>query len=71
MNRLLEKTGLLLLGGVVVVYIGLLVVMSIAVFPAGILGLAAILGSALIFTQVLKDRLTNAEDDYYAKNVDK
>ena len=71
MNRLLEKTGLLLLAVGLIAYIGFLVMMSVALFPEGILGLIVIVGSALIFAQVLKDRLTNAEDDYYAKNVDK
>ncbi len=71
MNRLLEKTGLLLLLIVTIAYIGFMVVASIALFPEGIVGLIAIVGGTLIFVQVLKDRLSNAEDDYYAKHVDK
>ena len=41
----------------------------IDVLPEGIVGLLAIAGFGLLLIKVIKDRLTNKEDNYYSKNV--
>ncbi|MDX9754012.1 MAG: hypothetical protein RBU29_08630 [bacterium] len=43
----------------------------IIAFPWGILGLIAILGLGILFIKVLAERLTNREDDFYDKTVEK
>jgi hypothetical protein len=53
-------------------FIGYLVVTIIGlvdVLPEGIVGLLAIAGFGLLLIKVIKDRLTNKEDNYYSKNV--
>lgn len=67
----LDRIALILIVAGAVIYAGVLVLGMIALFPFGLIGLGifAILG-ALFFT-VVRQRLTNAEDDYYERNVDK
>ena len=48
-----------------------MVVGSIAAFPAGVIGLAALAAIGLLFVKVVRDRIANREDDYYTKKVDK
>ena len=66
-----EKIGFGLLGIVAVLYVLLLIVGMIAAWPFGIVGLFLIGGIGILFWKVLQERLSNKEDDYYAKNVDK
>ena len=67
---MMEKTGWALLALAALIYIVILAVLSIAAFPFGILGLIVLIGLGLIFAQVIKDRMSNKDDDYYSKNVD-
>lgn len=60
---------LIVVGGVV--YAGIILVGMIALFPFGIIGLVVFGVLAFIFIQVVRQRLANAEDDYYERNVDK
>ncbi len=48
-----------------------MVVGSIAAFPAGLIGLAALAAIGLLFVKVVRERIANREDDYYAKKVDR
>lgn len=60
---------LIVIGGVV--YAGVILVGMIAFFPFGLIGLVVFGVLAFIFIQVVRQRLANAEDDYYERNVDK
>ncbi|HDI60667.1 MAG TPA: hypothetical protein ENF48_10030 [Desulfobacteraceae bacterium] len=40
-------------------------------FPAGVIGVLAMVGVGLLFAKVLKERLANKEDDHYDKTVEK
>ncbi len=65
----MEKIGYLLLGIVFIIYCIFIFVGLIVAFPWGIIGLIAILGIGFLFIQVISDRLSSKEDDYYEKNV--
>ncbi len=67
----MENIGYVLLGIVAVLWLTAVIVGMIAAFPFGLIGLMVITGVGFLFAQVVKDRLANKEDDYYAKNVDK
>jgi hypothetical protein len=66
----MERAGYAILFTLAVLWILATIGGMIAVFPAGLIGLVALLGIGLLFAKVLKDRLSNKEDDYYSKNVD-
>lgn len=65
----MEKIGYLLLGIVFIIWLFGIIIGMIVAIPWGIIGLIAIIGIGLLFMQVLSDRLSNKEDDYYEKNV--
>lgn len=65
----MEKAGYILLGIVVLIYIGFVFVGLITALPWGLVGLVAIAGIGLLLIQVISDRIANKEDDYYEKNV--
>jgi len=65
----MEKIGYVLLGIVFIIYCILIFVGLIVAFPWGIIGFIAILGIGFLFIQVISDRLSSKEDDYYDKNV--
>lgn len=67
----MEKIGYVLLGIVAACLLIAMLAGMIAAFPFGIIGLLAIIGVGFLFAKVIKDRLSNKEDDYYSKNVDK
>ena len=50
-------------------YLVLIIIGLLDVLPEGIVGLLAIAGFGLLLIKVIKDRLTNKEDNYYSKNV--
>lgn len=66
----MEYIGYALLAIVALVWIIILFVGLIAAFPYGIIGLVAILGIGFLFAKVIKDRLTNKEDDHYSENIE-
>jgi hypothetical protein len=43
----------------------------ISAFPYGLIGFVAIVGVGCLLVKVVADRLSNKEDDYYSKNVEK
>ena len=68
--KLLERTGLLLLALAALGWLALFVGAAATSLPVGLIGLAALLGTALLLLRVLLDRLGNREDDHYDRNVD-
>ncbi|MBN1253547.1 MAG: hypothetical protein JXR51_06095 [Bacteroidales bacterium] len=67
----MEKAGYILLAIIAGAWILAIIIGIIAAFPFGLIGLIAITGIGLLFAKVVKDRLSNKEDDYYSNNVDK
>ena len=67
----MEKAGYAILAVLAVGWLLAIIVGLVATFPAGGIGLLALLGIGLLFTKVVQDRLKNKEDDYYQKHVDK
>jgi F0F1-type ATP synthase assembly protein I len=68
---MLERLGYFFLIIVLLVYIVLMFKGLIEALPWGIIGFIAIAGFGLLFIKVVKDRISNKEDDYYDKNVKK
>ena len=66
-----EKVGYLCLGVVALAYLVAMFVGVIAAFPFGLLILLGLLGVGVLLVKVIRERLSNTEDDYYAKNVEK
>ena len=66
-----ERIGYLCLGVVAALYVIAIFVGIIATFPFGLIGLIALVGIGALFIKVVKERLANKEDDYYARNVEK
>ena len=66
-----ERIGYVCLAVVAACYLAAMFVGMVATFPFGLIGLIAIVGIGLLFIKVIKERLANAEDDHYTRNVDK
>ncbi|MCB9958807.1 MAG: hypothetical protein H6843_09410 [Rhodospirillaceae bacterium] len=66
-----EKFAYAVLGGVALTYVIALIAGMIVAWPFGIIGLVVLAAVGALFIKVLRDRLNNAEDDYYSRNVDK
>ena len=66
-----ERIGYGALAVVAICYGLAMLVGMIALFPFGLLGLLVVVGLGVLGVKVIKERLANKEDDYYAKNVDK
>lgn len=67
----MERIGYVLLAIVGICWLVAMIAGMVAIFPVGIIGLVAITGIGFLFAKVIKDRLSNKEDDYYAKTVEK
>ncbi len=67
----LDKIALICVLVVVGVWCSVMLTGIVATFPYGlpVLGVVAVVG--YFFYRVIRDRLGNAEDDYYEKNVEK
>lgn len=70
MNKIMGIVGLGMLGFAFIGYVIMLVVESADEGGWALLVIAVLGGCFLLFSQVLKDRLQNEEDNYYAKTVD-
>jgi hypothetical protein len=68
--KLLEWLGMLLLALAALGWLVLAIGAAATSLPVGLIGLAALLGTALLLLRVLLDRLGNREDDHYDRNVD-
>ena len=66
----MERAGYAILLTLAILWIFAVIGGMIAAFPVGLLGLIGLVGVGLLFIKVLKDRISNKEDDYYSKNVD-
>lgn len=66
-----EKIGYAILAVVAACWLAAVLYGVIAALPYGLVGLAAITGIGVLFIKVIRDRLSNKEDDYYSKNVDR
>jgi hypothetical protein len=69
LGKPLVVIGYLFLIAAFIGYLVLIIAKLIDVLPEGIVGLLAIAGFGLLLIKVIKDRLTNKEDNYYSKNV--
>lgn len=67
----MKYIGYVLLAIVAACWLLAMIVGMIVAFPAGIIGLIGIAGVGFLLAHVIKQRIENKEDDYYAKNVDK
>ena len=67
----MEKIGYILLAIVAGCWLIAMIAGIIVTFPVGIVGLLAIVGIGLLFAKVIRERLSNKEDDYYSRNIDK
>ncbi len=67
----LEKAGYLILVIIVSLWFMAIIVGMIAILPFGLIGLLLIVGIGLLLIKVIKERLSNKEDDYYNSNIEK
>ncbi len=67
----MERIGYVLLSLVAAGWLMAMLAGMIVAFPFGLIGLVVIMGIGFLFAKVVKDRLSNKEDDYYSENVDK
>jgi len=67
----LEKTGYICLALLAILYVAAMLFGMFAAFPAGLVGLLALVGVGTLLIKVIKERLSNREDDHYADNVEK
>lgn len=65
----LEKLALICVGVLAAIWIIVMLGGIVATLPYGLPALVILLGVGYFLYRVIKDRLTNAEDDYYEKNV--
>ena len=68
---MVETAVYIVLGTLAAGYLLAVIAGLLAVWPWGITGLVAIGAIGVLFVKVLRDRLNNAEDDHYARNVDR
>ena len=66
-----EKIGYTLLGLLALLWLVAMLTGLVIAFPFGLIGLIALVGIGALFMKVCKERLTNKEDDYYSKNVER
>ena len=67
----MEKIGLVLIGAVVLLWIVGMIVGLVALWPYGLPILIGLAGVGFLLTKAIKDRLSNEEDKYYSKHVEK
>lgn len=67
----METIGYILLAIVALCWLGAMIWGMISAFPYGLIGFVAIVGVGCLLVKVVADRLSNKEDDYYSKNVEK
>lgn len=52
-----------------IVWLGGVVFAMFTVMPYGLIGFVGLTGAGLLIAKVVRDRMNNAEDDYYSKNI--
>lgn len=66
-----EKISYTILGILALLWLAAIVAGMVAALPFGLIGLAVLLAVGLLLIKVIKERLSNSEDNYYDKEVDK
>ncbi len=66
-----ERVGYTIFGVIACLYVMAMVVGFFTILPYGLIGLALFVGIGVLLMKVLRERLNNKEDDYYANKVDK
>ncbi len=67
----LETLGYALLGLVAAAWLVAMLAGLVAAFPYGLIGLVLLTGVGLLLLKVVRERLRNKEDDYYADKVER
>ncbi len=65
----MEKVAYIILSIIVLVWLLLIIIGSIMVFPVGIIGLLLILAFGLLFTKVLKERIKSKSEEEKYKDI--
>ncbi|MFL0803496.1 MAG: hypothetical protein K6L81_07235 [Agarilytica sp.] len=66
-----EGVGYTILGVIAFMYLIAMVAGFFAILPYGLVGLALLIAVGALLLKVFKERISNKEDDYYSKKVDK
>ena len=66
----LDKLALIVVIAFAAVWCGIVLVGALTVWPLGLLVLIVFAIVGYFIYRVVRDRLSNAEDDYYEKNID-
>ncbi len=66
----IDRIALILVVVLASIYVAVLLLGLIGLLPYGLPLLVVFLVVGYLFWRVVKDRLTNSEDDYYDKNID-
>ena len=67
----MEKVAYVLLAIVALFWLAGMFLGMIAAFPIGVVGIIGTMGIGLLLIKVIGERISNEEDDYYSRNVDK
>ena len=67
----MENIGYFLLAIVALCWLGAVLFGMISAWPYGLIGLIGISGVGILLAKVIKERLSNKEDDHYSENVEK
>ena len=67
----LDKFVLILVVIIGAIWCVIMLLSAVAIYPFGLLILVVYLIVGYIVYRVVRDRMTNKEDDYYEKNVDR
>lgn len=65
----LDRLALIFVLVPVVLWLTIMVTTAIALFPFGLVVLVVLGAVGYLFWRVIRERLSNKEDDYYEKNV--
>ncbi|HAV63526.1 MAG TPA: hypothetical protein DCY13_14310 [Verrucomicrobiales bacterium] len=67
----MERLAYVILGTLAGIWLVLMIAGMVVAWPVGILGLLGMFAVGLLLVKVLKERMSNKEDDHYDKNVEK
>lgn len=66
----MERIGYIILISVTVLWLSAMISGMVMAFPAGIIGILAIIGLGVLFIKVIRDKASNEEDKHYSENVE-
>lgn len=67
----LDRLVLILVVAAAALYLLAVLIGLIALLPWGLIGIGVLAITGYVLWRVIRDRLANAEDDYYERNVEK